>query len=295
MAHIPVLLAEVLSGLALEPGDDVIDGTLGDGGHAAAVLERTAPHGRLLGIDLDPDARRAAAERLKPFGDRAVIAAGNYADMAQLAADNGFRAVAGVVLDVGIRSEQLEESGRGFSFLRDEPLDMRFAPDADTTAAELVNGMQEADLTRLLREYGEERHALAIAQAIVQRRRKQRILTTAQLVDVIASAVPGGYRKAKLHFATRTFQALRIAVNGELENLDRGLAAAFTLLAPGGRLAVISFHSLEDRIVKRTFQRWAQEGGATIITKKPLTASPTETKTNPRSRSAKLRIAEKLP
>ncbi|TAK04746.1 16S rRNA (cytosine(1402)-N(4))-methyltransferase RsmH [Patescibacteria group bacterium] len=294
MAHLPVLLAEVLDGLALDPGDDAIDGTLGDGGHAAAILKQTAPDGRLLGIDLDPDARRAAAERLKPFEKRTVIAAGNYADMAQLAAAHGFRDVAGIVLDVGIRSEQLEESGRGFSFKRDEPLRMTFSPDADTTAAELVNGMSEVELTRLLREYGEERHALAVAKAIVRRRRKQRILTTTQLVEIIGSAVPAGYRRAKLHFATRTFQALRIAVNGELENLDRGLAAALTLLAPGGRLAVISFHSLEDRIVKHAFQRWTQEGRATILTKKPLTATPNETKTNPRSRSAKLRVAEKI-
>ncbi|MEK7072881.1 MAG: 16S rRNA (cytosine(1402)-N(4))-methyltransferase RsmH, partial [Patescibacteria group bacterium] len=264
MAHLPVLLAEVLDGLSLDPGDDVIDGTLGDGGHAAALLEATAPNGRLLGIDLDPDARRAAAERLKPFEKRAVIVAGNYADMAQLAAAHGFTGVAGIVLDIGIRSEQLEESGRGFSFKRDEPLRMTFSPDAETTAATLVNGMSEVDLTRLLREYGEERHALAIAKAIVKRRRKKQILTTAQLVEIIADAVPGGYRKAKLHYATRTFQALRIAVNGELENLERGLTAALTLLAPtprhgsgqGGRLAVISFHSLEDRIVKRAFPRW---------------------------------------
>lgn len=294
MAHLPVLLAEVLDGLSLDPGDDVIDGTLGDGGHAAAILEITSPEGRLLGIDLDPDARRAAAERLKSFEKRTVIAAGNYADMAQLAAEHGFTCVAGIVLDIGIRSEQLEESGRGFSFKRDEPLRMTFSPDAETTAAELVNGMSEVDLTRMLREYGEERHALAIAKAIVKRRRKKQILTTAQLVEIIADAVPGGYRKAKLHFATRTFQALRIAVNSELENLERGLAAAITLLRPGGRLAVISFHSLEDRIVKHAFQRWAEAGRATIITKKPLTASQQETKTNPRSRSAKLRVAEKI-
>ncbi len=294
MAHLPVLLAEVLDGLALQPGDDVIDGTLGDGGHAAAILEQTAPNGRLLGIDLDPEARRAAAERLKPFEKRTVIAAGNYADMAQLAAEYGFTAVAGIVLDIGIRSEQLEESGRGFSFKRDEPLRMTFSPDAETTAAELVNGLSEVELTRLLREYGEERHALAIAKAIVRHRRRQRILTTLQLVEIIAAAVPGGYRKAKLHYATRTFQALRIAVNGELENLERGLVAAMTLLAPGGRLAVISFHSLEDRIVKHAFQRWTQEGRATILTKKPLTAAPKEIKTNPRSRSAKLRVAEKI-
>lgn len=293
MSHLPVLLHEVLDGLALHPDADVIDGTLGDAGHAAAILERTAPHGRLLGIDLDPDARRAAAERLKPFGTRAVIAAGNYADMATFAGEHGFRDVAGIVLDIGIRSEQLEESGRGFSFKRDEPLRMTFSPDAETTAATLVNGMSEVDLTRTLREYGEERHALAIAKAIVRRRRKDRILTTRQLVEIISAAVPGGYRKAKLHYATRTFQALRIAVNGELENLERGLDAALTLLAPKGRLAVISFHSLEDRIVKRAFQRWAQEGRATILTKKPLTATPKETKTNHRSRSAKLRVAER--
>ena len=293
MPHLPVMLAEVLDGLAIRPGDDVIDGTLGDGGHAAAILEQTAPDGRLLGIDLDPDARAAAAERLQRFGTRIVIAAGNYADMAQFAGEHGFRDVAGIVLDIGIRSGQFEESGRGFSFLRDEPLDMRFAPDAETTAAEIVNGQSESDLTRLLREYGEERHALAIAKAIVRRRRKQTILTSVQLVDVIASAIPTGYRRAKLHFATRTFQALRIAVNGELGNLERGLTAAMTLLRPHGRVAVISFHSLEDRIVKRTFQRWAQAGRATIITKKPLTATQQEIKTNPRSRSAKLRVAEK--
>lgn len=295
MAHVPVLLREVVQGLALAPGDAVIDGTLGDGGHAAAILEATAPDGRLLGIDLDPAACAASAERLKPFGDRAVIVAGSYAEMDRHADEQGFADVAGIVLDVGIRSEQLEESGRGFSFLRDEPLDMRFSPEGDTTAAVLVNGLSQEDLTRVLREYGEERHALAIAKAVVSARRKKRILTTGQLVAIVREAVPGGYRRAPLHFATRTFQALRIAVNRELENLERGLAAALPLLRPGGRLAVISFHSLEDRIVKRMFQQWSTAGRATIVTKKPVTPSSPETDTNPRSRSAKLRVAERLP
>ncbi len=295
MAHIPVLLKEVLDGLALHPGDAVIDGTLGDGGHAEAILEVTAPDGRLLGIDLDPAARAAAAQRLSRFGTRVTIVAGSYAEMAALTAEHGFRAVAGIVLDVGIRSEQLEESGRGFSFLRDEPLDMRFSPEAETTAATVVNGLSLEDLTQVLREYGEERHALAIAKAVVIARRKKRILTTGRLVEIIRDAVPAGYRRAPLHFATRTFQALRIAVNRELENLERGLGAAFPLLRPGGRLAVISFHSLEDRIVKRTFQQWSHDGRAAVITKRPIAPSSQETDTNPRSRSAKLRVAERLP
>ncbi len=295
MPHVPVLIAEVVDGLALAPGADVVDGTLGDGGHAEAILAVTAPNGRLLGIDLDPVARAAAAQRLARFGTRAAIVAGNYADMAEIASANGFADVAGIVLDVGIRSEQFEESGRGFSFLRDEPLDMRFAPDADTTAAEIINGLSEAELTRVLREYGEERHAAAIARAVAIRRRAQRILTTKQLVDVIGAAVPTGYRRAKLHFATRTFQALRIAVNRELENLAHGTAAALALLRPHGRLAVISFHSLEDRIVKHAFREGADAGRLRIVTKRPITPSFKETRANPRSRSAKLRIAERLP
>ncbi len=285
--HVPVLLDEVIDGLDLHPGDDVIDGTLGNGGHSAAILERTGPKGRILGIDRDPDAGTAARQALKPYGKRAVIVQGNYAEMEEHAAKNGFPQVHGILLDLGIRSDQLESSGRGFSFQRDEPLLMTMDGSEEETAAHLVNTLPVGELVEIFRAYGEEPHALSIAKAIVTARKRQRITTSGQLTDIITAAVPG---RGKIHPATRTFQALRIAVNDELGALERGIASAFRLLEPGGRLAIISFHSLEDRMVKRAFINATKAGRAVTITKKPLIPSPAEVANNPRSRSAKLRI-----
>jgi 16S rRNA (cytosine1402-N4)-methyltransferase len=295
--HTPVLLAEVLAGLRPQSGGCYIDGTLGGGGHAAAILEASAPAGTLLGIDADPAALAAAGARLAPFGARAALVHGNVRDLAQLADRAGFTAISGLLLDLGVSSHQLDTPARGFSFLVDAPLDMRLDPTSGETAAELVNQTPEAELADLIYRYGEERGSRKIARLIVEARRRQPISTTGQLATIIARAIGG--RHGKIHPATRTFQALRIAVNRELESLEMALAQAVELLAPGGRLAVIAFHSLEDRIVKHFFRAESGYGGADgptrlrIITKKPLIAEAQELRDNPRARSAKLRIAEK--
>lgn len=290
MTHVPVLLDEAVAGLHLSPGNNVIDGTLGNGGHAAEILTGTAPDGRLLGIDRDPHACRTAAEHLASFKKRVTIVTGNYADMEEHAAQAGFTAVHGILLDLGIRSDQLETSGRGFSFQRDEPLLMTMDGSQQETAAHVVNAMTQQELVEIISAYGEEPQALRIVKAIIMARKAKRITTSGQLADIISAVVP---RRGKIHPATRTFQALRIVVNDELGALERGIASAQRLLAPGGRLAIISFHSLEDRIVKRAFQKMVQDGAGSSITKKPIIPSFTETKTNPRSRSAKLRVFQK--
>lgn len=302
--HVPVLYQEVMTGLCPGPGQDLIDGTVGLGGHARGLLQRTAPDGRLLGIDRDPEALSLAQEGLAEFGGRAVLCQGEFRHLAALAREAGFGAVSGILLDLGVSSLQLDRPERGFSFQEDGPLDMRMSPQSELSAAEIVNTWPADALADLIFQYGEERHSRRVARAIVAARP---LHTTLELARVVAGAVRG--RSGGIHPATRTFQALRIAVNGELDSLEAVLPQAVALLEPGGRLAVISFHSLEDRIVKQFMVRESKDcvcpprvpvcvcgHVATLrpVTKKPLQASPEEVARNPRSRSARLRIAERI-
>lgn len=306
--HIPVLLAPVLDLLRVNElrAGRFVDGTVGAGGHAAAILE-AAPDARLLGLDRDPAALALARERLALFGERAMLVHASYEDMpAQVAAWLGEGAqVDGILLDLGVSSMQLDQAERGFAFMQEGPLDMRFDPTSDVpTAADLVNLLEADELADILYRYGEERHSRRIAQAIVANRPFH---TTRELAEVVASAYRGP--REKIHPATRTFQALRIAVNDELGAVERTLPRAIDLLRPGGRLAVISFHSLEDRIVKQTFKREATDcicpprqpvctcghtASVKLITRKPVEADDAEIAHNPRSRSAKLRVVERL-
>ncbi|WP_322487215.1 16S rRNA (cytosine(1402)-N(4))-methyltransferase RsmH [Chloroflexus sp.] len=294
--HTPVLLAEVIAALAPRPGGCYLDATVGGGGHALAVLQAAQPGGVLLGIDADPAALAATAGRLAEvgLGQQAVLRHGSFADLATLAAEAGFTAVDGILFDLGVSSYQLDTPERGFSFAADGPLDMRLDPTQGPTAADLVNRLSERELADIIFQYGEEHAARRIARAIVERRRSQPFHATADLAAVVARAVGG--RHGRIHPATRTFQALRIAVNHELDRLVAALPQAVALLSPGGRLAVISFHSLEDRIVKQ-FLRAEAAGEAprlAIITKKPVVVSDAEVAANPRARSAKLRVAVRI-
>ena len=302
--HTPVLYQEIIH--ALQPRDlgRYVDGTLGAGGHARGILEACAPGGRLLGLDVDPQALALARETLAPYGERATLVQASYETLAAQLSALGWDAVDGVVLDLGASSMQFDWPERGFSFLQDGPLDMRFGPSAPTSAADLVNGLDESELADLIFRYGEERDSRKIARAIV---RARPLHTTRELAAVIQAASPR--RGDRIHPATRTFQALRIAVNEELAAVENTLPQVVAALRPGGRLAVISFHSLEDRIVKDFLREQSQEhvnppyerlyeverkAVVKLITRKPLTASEEETRDNPRARSAKLRVAEKL-
>ena len=306
--HVPVLYQAVLAGLQPAPGGAYIDGTVGAGGHAAGLLAASAPDGRLLGLDRDPAALVVARERLQPFGERARLVQASYTHMAEMAA--GFVPEAGcdgILLDLGLSSLQLGDPARGFAFATDGPLDMRFDPAAAPSADEIVNDRPLDELADIIYRYGEEPQSRQIARAIGAARP---VHSTRALAQVVAGAVRG--RKAgrgeRIHPATRTFQALRIAVNGELDAVAAVLPVALGLLRPGGRLAVIAFHSLEDRIVKDFFRQQARgdeadptdpypapfEPTMALVTRKPLTADPDELAANPRARSAKLRIAEKL-
>jgi len=269
----------------------VIDGTVGMGGHAEQLLEGSRDDVRLLGLDVDPAALAQAAERLRPFGDRVTLARANFRDVRTTAARHGIEHAQSVLLDLGVSSWQLEGSGRGFSFQLDEPLDMRLDPSLPETAAGLANRLSESDLARILAEYGEERFARRIARAIVRRRP---LGTTSELVAVVRSAVPRAAWPRRLHVATRTFQALRMAVNDEPGALRQALPEAAELLAPGGRLGVIAFHSGEDRIVKQTFRSLDPRRFA-AVEPSPLTPGDDEVRENPRARSARLRVLERLP
>lgn len=305
--HLPVLLNEVVDGLAIGSGARLIDGTLGGGGHAELLLERSAPTGQLLGIDADPAAIQRNQIRFAQqiAASRLIIAQGNFGEIAAIANKKGFVEVDAILLDLGVSSFQLETAARGFSFGQDGPLDMRFDPAGGMSAAEIVNSWPEQELADLIYRYGEERLSRKIARYIIQHRP---FTMTMEFAAAIERAV-GGRRGNRIHPATRTFQALRIAVNQELNELERALPQCLELLAVGGRVAIISFHSLEDRIVKQWMQQEARtfvadpmlpQGGyertarLQIHTRKPLTATTAELETNPRSRSAKLRIAEKL-
>ena len=276
------MVTEVLEHLKLHADSNVVDATVGLGGHAEAILSKTT--GRLLGLDRDIQSLALARERLAPFGRRVVLMQANFASLASLIPAD-FDPVHGIVMDLGLSSWQLAE--RGFSFNREAALDFRMDARDETTAAELVNQLPEKDLADLLYRYGDEHRSRRIAKRIVEARDEEDILTTVRLADIIASAIG---RRGKIHPATKSFQALRIAVNDELGSLERGLAAATTVLEPGGRLAVISFHSLEDRIVKRFTQDAAH---LTRVNKRVIRPTDAETDANPRSRSAKLRVVEK--
>nr|PZN40354.1 MAG: 16S rRNA (cytosine(1402)-N(4))-methyltransferase [Bacillota bacterium] len=307
--HIPVMLEEVLAALAIRPDGTYVDCTVGGGGHSAAICARLGPRGRLLALDQDPAAVAAAAERLAPFGDRVRLRRANFERVAEVAREEGLAPVDGILMDLGVSSPQLDTPERGFSYREDAPLDMRMDPDRPVSAADIVATASEEELTRILREYGEERYARQIARAIVRTRARTPIRTTGQLAEVVRSALPGRALREPQHPARRTFQALRIAVNDELGALERGLQAALSILAPGGRLVVITFHSLEDRIVKRTFADWARAcvcpPGTPVcicgrrpqvrpVGKQPWLPSPEEVVANPRARSAKLRVVERL-
>jgi len=302
--HIPVLPQETIRALAVQPGGRYIDCTIGAGGHAAAILDRGSPGGQLLGIDADPEAIEIAKTRLESYSNSILLVNGNFVDLEAICIKYDFFPVHGILFDLGLSSIQLNSHDRGFSFQQDAPLDMRLSPSQEVTAADIINTSSEAELTHLIKTYGEEAHSHKIAHRVVQERP---INTTFQLVRVIEQAVGG--RRGKLHPATKTFQALRIAVNHELEHLEVALKRAINLLGFEGRLVVISYHSLEDRIVKQLMQQEAKgcicppsvstcvcghRARLRLINKRVITPSRTEVQLNPRSRSAKLRTAERI-
>jgi len=304
--HVPVLLNETMELLVTNPAGTYIDGTLGRGGHAMEILKRLSPEGRLIGLDRDAEAIEETKEILKPFGERAKRIHGNFADMKELCGQIGVTEVDGVLLDLGVSSPQFDVAERGFSFAKDGPLDMRMDRTKGRTAADLVNEDDEETLADLIYRLGEDRDSRRIARAIVLERQHGRIERTLKLAEIVERAKGG--RRGAIHPATQTFQALRMAVNTELESLEAGLEAGLSMLREGGRMAVITFHSLEDRPVKEFFKRHTvkreslQQGGEKLVyeepavrllTKKPLTASKQELADNPRSRSAKLRAAER--
>ena len=295
MTHETVLLEEAIEWLNPGSGKVLVDGTLGLGGHAKRWLERSGPDGQVVGFDRDPQAAVEAGRILKDYGDRAVIIQDNYKNCKDRLTARNLRAVDAFLLDLGVSSVQLDSAQRGFSFRFDGPLDMRMDPTENTPNAEtLVNEASEEELCEVFWKYGEERFARQIARRLVEARSKKRLTTTRDLENVIFHAVPGSARFGRIHPATRCFQALRIRVNRELESLESFLNDAPSLLKPGGRLAVISFHSLEDRIVKNTFKALEKEGRGKILTKKPVSPSEAEEARNARARSAKMRVFEGL-
>jgi 16S rRNA (cytosine1402-N4)-methyltransferase len=295
--HIPVLVEEVLAGLQCKPGGIYVDCTIGQGGLAAKILDASGPNGMLIGIDRDEEALAMTRERLKRFTKQLRLVHGNFLDIKRHVQTSGLSSVDGIVFDLGVSSVQLSDTNRGFSFMAEGPLDMRMDRSGETTAAQLLERLSEVELSNIIFEYGEERYARRIARAIVRARELRPLRTTTELVFVIRSAVPGPYRHGRIHFATRTFQALRIAVNGELDVLAAAFRDAVDVLSPGGRLCIISFHSLEDRIAKHTLRELSKGPDAVLLikTKRPVVALESEVTGNPRSRSAKLRIAERLP
>jgi 16S rRNA (cytosine1402-N4)-methyltransferase len=295
--HLPVLLPEVLGYLDCQPGRVYVDGTIGSGGHARAILERSSPTGRLIGLDWDEQALQRAKENLADFKNRVELRKENFKDLRGVLKSLATKAVHGILLDLGVSTEQLEDREKGFSFRWDGPLDMRMSRETNITAQDLLKKKSVSEMSGMIRQYGEERWAHRIARAIVRQRQTRPIRTTRELVEVIEKSVP--FHRGRIHPATRTFQALRIAVNDELGNLQTFLAECSDLLFPKARLCIISFHSLEDRIVKDHFRQWAKKGGGgspsfRILTPKPVVPSTAEVLSNPKARSAKLRVAEKL-
>lgn len=307
--HTSVLLDETIDQLQIKPDGIYADGTLGGGGHSEAILQRLGEKGRLIGFDQDADAIRAAGERLSPFGDRVTIIRSNYRNMRSELETIGIHQVDGIVLDLGVSSYQLDNFERGFSYRGDAPLDMRMDQRQERTAADVVNDYDEMSLVRILRDYGEERFAGRIARSIIQARQKAPILTTGQLTDIIRSAIPAKQRETGGHPAKRSFQAIRIEVNGELDVLRDSLDEMIDMLGDGGRICVITFHSLEDRIVKTIFQKnekpctcppsfpvcvCGKVSKGRVITRKPILPGSEELEENSRSASAKLRVFERV-
>jgi 16S rRNA (cytosine1402-N4)-methyltransferase len=294
--HIPVMAKEVLFWLASEGKRAYLDCTVGYSGHAEKLLEASGSDGRLIGLDRDVAAIAASRERLARFGDRVLLIHGHFVNLKQHLAANGIDQVDGVLFDLGVSSTQLEEPARGFSFQGEGPLDMRMDQSKGGTAADLINRWSEAQLADTIFQFGEERFSRRIARAIVHARERYPLSTTKELVSVIEGAVPANYRHGRIHCATRTFQAFRIAVNQELDCLEPALRDAVDVLSPGGRLCVISFHSLEDRIAKHTFRALSGKDNPslTVLTKRPQVPTREESERNPRSRSAKLRAAQRL-
>lgn len=286
--HEPVLLTETLERLVCDASGLYLDATVGLGGHSAALL-RSMPKARVLGLDQDPEALAEAALKLAPYGDRARLRRGNFRDLPAALEAEGFFPLSGALFDVGVSSLQLDKPSRGFSFMKEGPLDMRMSPDAGLTAEAIVNRWPVEQITLLLKEFGEEPEAERVARAIVARRDRRPFTSTVDLADAVAAVVP----RVDKHPATRTFQALRIAVNRELEVLSRGLEAVMPYLKTGGRLCVITFHSLEDRIVKNVFASFAAQGICSPLEKGAVACSDDEARRNPRARSAKLRAVEK--
>jgi len=291
--HISVLQKELLKYLNPQPNENFIDGTLDGGGHSELILKKTSPNGKILGIDLEEKLIQEAKLKIKKSGiseNRLIAVIGNFRDIKKIAQENNFKNIDGIYFDLGVSNWHFEQSGRGFSFLRNEPLDMRLGLSiGNLTAKEIVNKWSYEKLKDILKNYGEERFANLIAKQIIESRNKRPIETSFDLVKIIKTAIPFNSLKSKIHPATRTFQALRIAVNDELKNLKIGLMQAFDILKSKGRLVVISFHSLEDRIVKEYFRELKNNNLVEILTKKPITSSQEEVCFNPKSRSAKLR------
>lgn len=296
--HAPVMCAEVTEYLKLKPGKIILDCTIGGGGHSEAILERISPSGRLIGIDQDEEALKIARERLRRYGNLYTLVYDNFRNLDAVLSKLRITKVDGVLFDLGVSSFQLGDASRGFSIRLSGPLDMRMdryprghKKGESTTAYKLVNGLPQDEIVHILRTFGEERWAKRIASRIVRERRKAPITTTTQLAEIIVKAIPHSSAYQRIHPATRTFQALRIAVNGELSNLEEGITKAISYLSRQARICVISFHSLEDRIVKRLFREFSRKDLLNILTQKPLLPTLQEVNRNPRSRSAKLRVA----
>ncbi len=288
-AHVPVMVTEAMEALKARPGGQYVDCTLGAGGHARAILERIQPDGRLLGIDVDAAAVEMAQHTLAAYGGAVVLAQGNFSELGCICERHGFRSNDGILFDLGVSSMQLDTAERGFSFQREAPLDMRFDTTSEPNAADIVNTYSEQEIAHILWEYGEERYSRHIAHRIVQQRP---ILSTSRLAHLVQQVL--GSRRGRIHPATRTFMALRIAVNRELESLKLALDQTASLLRAGGRLVVISYHSLEDRIVKQFMRAGAANHAFLLTTRKVIRPTSLECSSNPRSRSARLRIAERL-
>jgi 16S rRNA (cytosine1402-N4)-methyltransferase len=293
--HTAVLKKEVLQALDPKQNENFVDCTVGEGGHTEDILEKNGPSGKVLGIDLDPQQIVASHWLEAIHKDRVILVNDSYTHITEIVERKEFQPINGVLLDLGMSSAQLVRDAKGFSFQVDQGLDMRYNDETGyLTAEKIVNEWPEDEIAEILEDYGEEKFARKIASKIVEQRKQGRIKTTFQLIELIKDATPSAYQRGRLHYATRTFQALRIAVNDELENVKKVLPQAISLLAPEGRLAVISFHSLEDRIVKRFLVEEAKNGTIKIVNKKPITANRDELNKNPRSRSAKLRVAIKI-
>lgn len=292
--HVPVMLEETMLGLEVRAGGIWVDGTLGGGSHTRALLERSAPDGIVYSFDVDPNALARAKETLKEFGDRFQAVEANFRNLDDRLAERGVMSVDGILLDLGVSSDEIADSSKGLSFMTEGPLDMRLGPKANEdglTAADIVNTWKPNEIEQLIREFGEEKFARRIVDAIVTARKSSRITRTTELASIIRQAVPRTYEHGRIHPATRTFQALRIAVNDEFEALKEAIEGSHRILATGGKLAVIAFHSLEDRIVKVAFknkEHWEP------LTKRPQEPTEAEVMKNPRSRSAKLRVARKM-